>query len=210
MNPQSTKDKIIYVGDPMCSWCYGVSQEVVVLHDHYADTKDFELVMGGLRPYNKETMADLKSFLTHHWDDVHKASGQEFNYDILDSAGITYDTEPPCRATVVVRALDPSKELVFFKKVQKAFYLENKNLHLTASYLPIIKELGLDAEQFTKLFESDEMKEKVKLDFQRAQTLGVTSFPTIILEHNGQRTIVAKGFASSESMIANIERISAK
>ena len=67
----------------MCSWCYGISDELTIVHQHY-DHIPLELVKGGLRPYNTETMSDLKSFLQHHWEEVNKRSGQEFNYGVLD------------------------------------------------------------------------------------------------------------------------------
>ena len=73
------KPKLIYIGDPMCSWCYGFSNELSFIVEEYEDTVEFEMIMGGLRPYNTETMIDLKDFLSHHWEDVAKASGKKFS-----------------------------------------------------------------------------------------------------------------------------------
>lgn len=167
---------------------------------------ELEVVMGGLRPYNQESMTDLKSFLTHHWEDVHKASGQRFNYGILDRNDLKYDTEPPCRATVVVRAMDASKELKFFKAIQKGFYFDNLDLNQAQSYHNILVELELDAEKFDKLFESIEYKEKVKKDFVRAGELGANSFPTLLVEIDGMLSIVARGFAKADQVNAVIKK----
>ena len=43
--------EIIYVGDPMCSWCYGIAPELKKLKSHY-DTKNipFKIIVNGLRP----------------------------------------------------------------------------------------------------------------------------------------------------------------
>ena len=38
--------KLIYVGDPMCSWCWGFAPEIESLADDYP----IEVVVGGLRP----------------------------------------------------------------------------------------------------------------------------------------------------------------
>ncbi|MFQ5523922.1 MAG: DsbA family protein, partial [Acidimicrobiia bacterium] len=38
--------KLIYVGDPMCSWCWGFAPEIEDLADEYP----VEVVVGGLRP----------------------------------------------------------------------------------------------------------------------------------------------------------------
>ena len=199
-----SETKIIYVGDPMCSWCYGIAPEYTKLLERFDGEVTFELVMGGLRPYNKQTMPELKEFLTEHWNEVHERSGQSFTYGILDDANITYDTEPPSRATVVVRKMHPEHEIIFFKKAQVLFYFENKNMHLAESYYALLDELGIDKEQFTKLFNSDEMKQAIKNDFTRAGELGANSFPTIILEHEGKFYPVARGFSTADKMIDRV------
>lgn len=43
------KSKLIYVGDPMCSWCYGIANELSQTIDYFNDDFDLELIMGGLR-----------------------------------------------------------------------------------------------------------------------------------------------------------------
>ena len=198
------KPKLIYVGDPMCSWCYGISNELEEVRDHFREIADFEIVMGGLRPYNKETMTDLKSFLTHHWDDVHKASGQPFNYNILNDGTITYDTEPPSRATVIVRSIAPEKAFQFFILIQKAFYQENKNMHLVESYYTALEALSVDKTEFNEKFHSDEMKNLVRKDFERSRQMGVQGFPSLILQQGNQLKLIANGYASSEKMIQRI------
>ncbi|KAA3621349.1 MAG: DsbA family protein, partial [Bacteroidetes bacterium] len=174
---------------------------------HFENEVDFEVVLGGLRPYNKETMADLKDFLTHHWQDVHKASGQEFNYDILDDQNITYDTEPPSRAVLAVRELKPELEFDFFKAIQKVFYFENKNMHLAESYHEVLKDMEIDLEAFDKLFASEDLKALVKMDFVRARQLGVSSFPTLLIQVGDSVNLVARGFSNKDEMIAEIDRI---
>ena len=204
------QNKLIYVGDPMCSWCYGFGPELTEVVETHEGQLEVELVMGGLRPYNKETMTDLKSFLTHHWEDVHKASGQPFSYGILDETELAYDTEPPCRASVVVRALAPEKELAFFKSAQTAFYKDNKDMNKSTSYHAMLKALELDTAAFDKLFDSNEYKTKVKKDFERAKLLGVSSFPTLLVEIDGKVTKVARGYAKAAEVNKNLEQLLSK
>jgi putative protein-disulfide isomerase len=201
--------KLIYVGDPMCSWCYGFSDELTQVVEYYSSL-ELEMVMGGLRPYNTQSMSDLKDFLSHHWKDVQDASGQEFSYGILDRTDITYDTEPPCRASLVVRSLAPEKELAFFKSVQRSFYKENKNLHLVESYHDLLSNLDIDIQAFDSAFNSDDMKTAIKNDFARARSIGVNSFPTLLIEKEGKKYIVAQGFRKSQDIIKDIDEIISK
>lgn len=202
-----SKPKLIYFGDPMCSWCYGFSPEMSEALDSLAEDVDFQLVMGGLRPYNTETMADLGDFLQHHWEDVNKRSGQPFSYEILKDKTFVYDTEPACRAVVLMRELKPESEFDFFKKVQTEFYKENKNTNLTKTYAELAKEYGLDKTEFAKKFESDEYKAKVNEDFTYSQNIGVRSFPTLILKNGENTYLIAQGYVEAETIIEKCEKI---
>ena len=199
------KTTLIYVGDPMCSWCYGFSPEIDSALKQLGDDLDVELVMGGLRPYNKETMKDLKGFLTGHWEHVHDASNQPFNYGILDT-DLLYDTEPSCRAVMIVRELAPDMAMQYFHKVQHAFYEHNLNPHLTSTYSDIAGDMGLDAQVFTAKFESDEYKKKIKQDFLRASQLGVRSFPTVLLTHNGETEVLSQGYSKAADLVAKVKK----
>ncbi len=200
------KPKLIYVGDPMCSWCYGFAEEITAVKEALEGQVDFQLVMGGLRPYNTQTMSDLGEFLKHHWEDVNKRSKQPFIYDILEDTSFVYDTEPPCRAVVVVRNIDSNKEFEFFKAVQKAFYLENKNTNELETYLQIAENLGMSKSAFKKHFLSEEYKVKVAQDFQLARSIGANSFPTVLLEINGQYEVVASGYSTAEKVLARVNK----
>jgi len=200
------KMKLIYVGDPMCSWCYGIAEEWTAVYNQYKDKAEIEMVMGGLRPYYDEKMINMKSFLSHHWEDVHKASGQEFNYDILDRPDLAYDTEPPCRAVVVVKSLAPGKEVPFFKLTQRDFYFHNKDMNLAASYHDALKQLEISTSEFDEAFQSEKYKAAVKDDFQRARALGVNSFPTILMEKDGKISVIARGYSKSQNIIAEINK----
>ncbi|MBT8233576.1 MAG: DsbA family protein [Saprospiraceae bacterium] len=196
---------IIYIGDPMCSWCYGIAPELSELKMYYQGRVDFDIVLGGLRPYNQQTMFELKDFLKGHWQHVHEASNQPFNYSILENQSITYDTEPPCRAVVTVRSMDESKTLSFFNEIQKDFYYDNKNMHKLESYDEALEKVGIDKEKFSQRFQSEEMKEKVKEDFKLTAEMGVSGFPTILLKQGDHIQMVASGYMKAESLIQKID-----
>lgn len=200
------KPTLIYVGDPMCSWCYGFGNEIAEVISKLGNEVELEIVMGGLRPYNTQTMSDLKEFLTEHWHDVNKASQQPFKYEILDTE-LLYDTEPACRAVLVARELQANSAMLYFHKVQTAFYAENKNPHLTSTYADIAQKMGMDRDIFIKKFESEQYKKLIKEDFLKASQLGVRSFPTVLLKYKGEQHIVAAGYAKAEKVLKAIREI---
>ena len=125
---------------------------------------------------------------------------EAFNYQILDRKDITYDTEPACRAVVVIRSMDKTKEFEFFKLAQEAFYFHNKDLRQVENYYGILDVLNLDQTVFKQRFNSAEFKALVKKDFQRASDLGVNSFPTILLQIEDQISVLSRGYTTAKSL----------
>lgn len=200
---QENSVTIIYVGDPMCSWCWGISPEVTKLAEDYP----VELIMGGLRPYQTEPMdQEMKAFLRHHWDEVGQRSGQPFSYDILESNDFVYDTEPAARAVVLVKQMKPEILLDFFKSVQQAFYVHNKNTNDITTYLELAEEYGLDKDEFERLYQSEELKKRTNEEFYAARNMGVNSFPTVLMRQADSLYIVARGYSTYEAMKGQIEQ----
>lgn len=201
------KATLIYVGDPMCSWCYGFTAELDEAIEELGNEIHFEIIMGGLRPYNTETMYDLKSFLAGHWEEVHSRTGQKFSYDILEDKDMLYDTEPACRAVTTIKAMEPSIAHSYFKSAQHSFYFQNKNPLKASTYVELAKKYGIDEEEFLTKFQSEEMKLAVKDEFNYAAQLGASSFPTLILKSNETYFLVSRGYSKSEVIIKNIRSV---
>jgi len=202
-----SKPKLIYFGDPMCSWCYGFSPEISEAIDSLGEEIDFQLIMGGLRPYNTETMIDLSGFLKNHWEEVSKQTGQPFSYEILKDKKFVYDTEPACRAVVLMRELKPKSEFDFFKKIQNQFYLKNKNTNLPETYAELAQEYGYNKIDFAQRFNSDELKERVKKDFTYSQNIGIRSFPTVFLKKGDDLYLIVQGYDKAEAIIQKSRKI---
>jgi putative protein-disulfide isomerase len=190
---QKEENFVIYVGDTMCSWCYGFAPEMDKFIKLHPELK-VRLVQGGLRPNNTEKIYGMQDFLLSHWKEIEERTGQPFTYDILKDENFVYDTEPASRAVVVARMIDETKEWAFFKKVQIAFYKENKDTSKLATYLEIAKELGLDIDKFTKLFDTDEAKYATKSDFQLASEMGVKGFPSVVIKVGKEFFMISNGF----------------
>ncbi|RMG21555.1 MAG: DsbA family protein [Bacteroidetes bacterium] len=193
---------IWYIGDPLCSWCWGFSPQFEQLMDALKGEAQLRIRMGGLRPGTREVMDErLKSFLSHHWHEVHHRSGQPFSFDIMKRDDFVYDTEPPCRAVIVMRHLQPAKEWAFFKAIQYAFYAQNKDTNQTATYLPLVEELGVDWETFREKFESDTFKKKSWQEFAEVAELGIRGFPSVLLQTSGRVHPITLGYMQASLML---------
>ncbi|MGH3666293.1 MAG: DsbA family protein, partial [Egibacteraceae bacterium] len=120
--------EFLYVGDPMCSWCWGFAPAMARLGQRY--TIPIRVIVGGLRPGADAGPLDdeLRAFLLEHWLAVAAASGQPFTTSALQRPGWVYDTEAACRAVVALRELAPDRELAWFARLQQAFYADGEDV----------------------------------------------------------------------------------
>ncbi len=199
--------RLIYIADPMCSWCYGFIPEMQDLMKHYQDRLRFSLIMGGLRPgggspWNQE----MKDFLRHHWEEIMEKTKQPFNFDLLEKEVFNYDTEPACRAVVIARDMAPEKTFQFYKAVQHAFYFLNHDPNELEFYLPICESLDIEKDAFKENFFSEEYKKKTLKDFAHSRQLGIRGFPSLVLWTGGESLrLVTHGYADFEKMKETIE-----
>lgn len=198
---------IIYVGDPMCSWCYGIGKELIKLKAAFQKT-EFQIVVGGLRPGGGDTWNDkFKGFLKLHWEEVNKRSGQEFGNKLFDLDYFNYDTEPSCRAVVASRPWTKSNELDFFESVSRRFYLDNEDPNQLAFYHNLCIQFDIPFDDFKKSFNSEETKYLTNQEFQLNRQWGVTGYPTVLYKKDNQLFQINHGYTSVEEMTKVINNI---
>lgn len=196
-----------YVGDPMCSWCWGMSPVMAeTARWCRAEGLGFRLVMGGLRAGGgDEWNTAFRTFLRREWSHIAEKTGQPFGMTLLDRPFFAYDTEPACRAVVTARLLleeqgkGALEELAFFAGVQKKFYVNGEDPKEARFYGEICRDAGIDPARFTTLFSSREMAAMTAADFQLSRALGCRAFPSLILTAPGQHVReIAVGHATPE------------
>lgn len=202
---------LLYIADPMCSWCYGFGPELAALLDGLPGLK-LEIVVGGLRAYNTEIMHDaMKTELMHHWKKVHDISGLPFLDTAIEQPGFVYDTEPACRAVVAVRTLSPVAALPAFAAIQHAFYGEGRDVTrgktLAELCCPVLRETGtaITAEAFLSLWSSEKIVLATQSDFVQCKNWKIDGFPALVLERNGQLDMVTAGYARVETLVGQMQ-----
>ncbi|KVN53130.1 DsbA family protein [Burkholderia anthina] len=196
--------KLIYIGDPMCSWCYGFGKELSALTRRVPDL-DLEIVVGGVRAGATDVLDDVgKRFRLGHWTRVQTLSGLPFNRAaFMAREGFVYDTEPVCRAVVTARHfLEGHRLLEAFRAFQHAFYADGLDTTdgrvLAEIATSALRNVGkvITIEEFLRMWSSNDLIAQTRHDFVRARALGATSFPTLLLEKDGQIHDVAIGYAT--------------
>ena len=190
-----TGKEILYIGDPMCSWCWGFAPVIASIYDEFSKKIPISLTLGGLHAYDNFPMSeDYKSKIKHHWEDVNKMTGANFDYRFFDRKEFILDTEPACRAVVTVKHLRKGKEISFYEKISRSFYLENRDTTNINTFKSICIEEDLNFTEFSIIFHSDEVKKKTAEDFAYTKAIGVNGFPTLIAKDNEKLALISSGY----------------
>lgn len=207
---------LIYVADPMCSWCYGFGKSMDALLATPAEFAPLQLalVMGGLRPYTSEPLAPGRADeIFGHWQHVHEATGLPFASapnTALHEAGFIYDTEPASRATIAVRTHWPQHVWRYFKAVQHAFYAEGRNVARPEVLADVAEGVGLPRSNFAAAFASEAMRDAARQDFAQTQAWGIRGFPALVAEARGGLHMVAQGYLPEDALRERLAALQAQ
>lgn len=200
---------LLYIADPMCSWCYGFGPELSALLARHPGMQ-VDLVMGGLRAYNTNVMdAAMKDALRGHWEHVSQASGQPFSQDLFERDDFIYDTEPACRAVVVARSQAPEPALSLMRAIQTAFYRDGRDVTQGDVLADIAAETGLQRNLFIAAWKSQEAEDAARADFMSTQRLVVQGFPTLATVENSQLCFIANGYTKADMLEERLGKITA-
>ncbi|HEY8609035.1 MAG TPA: DsbA family protein [Noviherbaspirillum sp.] len=204
---------LIYIADPMCSWCYGFGPELASLQAGLPGLP-VHVVTGGLRAYNRQPADDtFRNMLRGHWEEVAARTGLPFTDTGMTGPGFVYDTEPACRAVVAARLLSPSAALPVFTAVQRAFYVDGRDVTsgetLAAVALPALEAAGVKAGagEFIALWGSEAAVRATGKDFQQTQRWGVNGFPALVLERDGKLDLVTLGYLQMPLLVERMQAV---
>lgn len=195
--------KLIFVGDPMCSWCYGFGKELSALAESHPELP-VEILVGGLRAGATDVLDDSgKQFRLKHWARVEENSGLPFNRKaLLARENFVYDTEPICRAVVTARRLAPeADQLKVFRALQRAFYVDGLDttdgMVLAEAAVAELAEQGhaFDAATFHAAWSHPATIAAARAEFTHVRAMGIRSFPALLLDTGRQLVEISPGYA---------------
>jgi putative protein-disulfide isomerase len=204
-----TGPHLIYFADPMCSWCWGFAPVIDAVRERFGPDLPIRLIIGGLRPGTTKPMNEAAKRTTReHWEHVHEASGQPFDFTFFEREGFVYDTEPAARAVVVVRRTGMDRALDLLKRLHLGFYAHNQDVTDEAVLAELSSESGIDRSVFLQAFRNDEARQETWQDFAIAQKAGITGFPSLIagVGEGTEYSIVTFGYQPADRILPPLER----
>ncbi|WP_304638824.1 DsbA family protein [Pseudomonas sp.] len=198
--------RLIYVMDPMCSWCWGFMPVIQSIRERAPDLP-IHFVAGGLRFSQREVLDErTRAALAEHWQAAAESSGQPFADPLGLPSGFIYNTEPACRAMLVARELAVGRVADLVAAMQHAFYVELRDLCQVSVLLELASACGYDPHVFAEQFDAELTRAAVAVDLSWTRDLGIAGFPTLLAQRDGQLALLANGYQPAASVLPLLDR----
>ncbi len=190
--------KLIYVYDPMCSWCWGYRETWLKLQAALGDKLAIEYKVGGLAPDSDEPMPkDMQQFLQQTWQRIEQQLGTPFNHEFWHTAQPRRSTYPACRAVLVARQHNKECEMLY--AIQKAYYLDAQNPSDISTLTSLAEQIGLEKNVFIKEIESEKINSLLMAEINQARSLPIQGFPSLVLENKGKYAAIPVNYLDWQS-----------
>ncbi|OUJ75434.1 DsbA family protein [Hymenobacter crusticola] len=209
MEPEIDLPELLYIYDPLCSWCYGMTPVIQRIQAEFEGRINVSVLNGGMVtgeqvgpirakwPQLETALPELARITGARFGEAFRTLGQQGDY-VLNS-------ELPCRALVVFRQLDvtQNRAVHFAHAIQQALFEDGKDLNDPATYNALVAPYGIEAEAFQQLLAT--AQKAVRQEFAAVAQIGVKGFPTSILRLGNQGYLLAQGFQRYEVFASGLE-----
>lgn len=189
--------ELLYIADPMCSWCYGFAPVLAALEPRLRDGVAVRLVLGGLAQDDDAPMdAETRAYVQGAWRTVEARAGVPFEHAFWERCTPRRSTWQACRA--VLAAGERGREM--FAAIQRAFYREARDPSDRATLVELAGEMGLDRARFDAALDSREVHAALARDFALRDALGVRGYPSLATLDEGRARVLTAGWVDAEAL----------
>jgi putative protein-disulfide isomerase len=200
------KAVLIYVHDPMCSWCWGFTSVYQQLVDQLPEDIEIRRRVGGLAPDSDLPMPEsMQQMLQQTWMRIEQTiPGTRFNHDFWSQCAPRRSTYPACRAVIAARGQGESYDFLMTSQIQQAYYLQARNPSDNSTLIELSDEIGLDSTQFANDLEDPKIDELLVNEINQSRSIGIDSFPSLMLEQDGQYTRILSNYTEVNPILDQI------
>ena len=179
--------KILYFWDAYCEWCYGFNKLFTEFYKNHTDV-EIEIVSGGLFISQNSKKISEYTFNNKEIVDMYKVEfGEAYNKVVEEGELVLNSVQPAIALNTIKDLLPNSKLLDFAYDMQKKFFIEGKSLSEVGTYLELCEKYDLDYSDLAlKLTIAFKDTNPIQQDFLKTLNLGIESYPTAVIEKNGE------------------------
>ncbi len=201
------KSQLIYVHDPMCSWCWGFAETYLQLVKTLPEDVHVVRLLGGLAPDSDEVMpVSTRLMVQQNWQRIEEViPGKKFNYDFWTKCQPRRATYPACRAVIAAREQGDEFDLRMTQQIQQAYYQQARNPSENETLIELATEMGLDGEKFATQLTSELTQQRLLEEINSARSIGINSFPSLVIQHAGKMESVLVNYTDVDAMLDQIQ-----
>jgi len=200
------KTTLIYVHDPMCSWCWGFTDVYQQLVEQLPAKTVVKRLLGGLAPDSDVPMPEsMQAMLQETWRRIETMiPGKQFNFDFWSQCTPRRSTYPACRAVIAAREQGERYDPLMTQAIQKAYYQQARNPSDNETLIELAAEIGLDAERFASQLLDAKTHQQLLDEINSGRSIGINSFPSLMLERRGQYLPVLADYTNVDLILSQI------
>lgn len=192
---------VIFMTDPICSWCWGTLPAIFELQTLYKERLDFKLKCAGLQVGSRKPLSEAHiENLLKLWREVADVTGQKFAFALPEDASFIYHSELACRAIQLARKTLNDEPWQIFHDMQEAFYVETQNLSDLDVLFALISSTGISEADFMDAMTADDIVDSTRDEFDWCEEMGISALPTVFLDLGKGPRLVAGGYATASSL----------
>jgi len=174
--------KLIYIHDPMCSWCWGFSPVLKQVIAGLPSDVEVVRLLGGLAVDTDAPMpVAMQKTIQSTWRRIESTiPGIKFNFDFWKISQPRRSTYPACRAVIAARQQGAEFDESMTQTIQEAYYQQARNPSDESTLIELAAELDLDVDRFTRDLRDDNTQELLLYEINETRRLGVDSFPSLV------------------------------
>ncbi len=198
---------LVYVHDPMCSWCYAFGPVLEKLLAALPANVGVERLLGGLAPDTDQPMPQAQQEqIEATWRRIEEqVPGTTFNFAFWREQSPRRSTYPSCRAVIAARLQGTENDVAMTRAIQRAYYREARNPSDTDTLVALASELGLDGGRFARDLVSAAVEQQLQAEIAHSRALHADSFPSLVLVTGSSSWPVAIDYNVPAPMLDAIE-----
>lgn len=202
--------EVLYVADPLCTWCWGFAPASRELAQAVRGRAGFRVLPGGLSldpgaPLGNREVATM----LEEWRRVHATTGQPFDFDHPVDTTTVFDSGPPCRALAMVGRIQPQQALPYLHALQRAFFAERRDLSDPVELAAIATACGVTNDgtpaALASRLSGDAADEAFHNDQFLGQALNLRAFPAVALRSEQRYTLLTLGYRSWPELAPHVQ-----
>lgn len=207
-----TKPRLIYIYDALCGWCYGFGPVIRRLESEFSDRMLFDVMSGGMVVGDRiGPVRNFAGIIRSSRQRLQETTGAVFSdhfmETVLAEGSTIFSSMKPSIALCVLKDLAPDRAVEFASAMQSAIYVDGIAPDITSSYRGLAERFGLDADDFLRRMAYPHYEMVANKEFAQVSKWGIQGFPSVVLFHNGQGFLIARGYMPYHTLAAGVTSI---